>query len=58
MILILSPPPAAATTPTDTSKLPAAMRKERVKDGKDYDETMFDVFVSTMAPSVISGGAN
>jgi predicted dithiol-disulfide oxidoreductase (DUF899 family) len=28
----------------DTSKLPAEMRSERVKDGKDYDETMFNVF--------------
>jgi predicted dithiol-disulfide oxidoreductase (DUF899 family) len=31
--------------PGDTSKLPAAVRKERgVKDGEDYDETMFSVF--------------
>lgn len=29
----------------DTSKLPAAVRKQRdVKDGEDYDETMFNVF--------------
>jgi predicted dithiol-disulfide oxidoreductase (DUF899 family) len=28
----------------DTSKLPAAMRKERVKDNKEYDETIFNVF--------------
>jgi predicted dithiol-disulfide oxidoreductase (DUF899 family) len=28
----------------DTSKLPAELRNERVTDGKDYDETMFNVF--------------
>jgi predicted dithiol-disulfide oxidoreductase (DUF899 family) len=42
-----SPPPATAYDADyfgDTSKLPAALRKERVKDGKDYDETMFNVF--------------
>jgi predicted dithiol-disulfide oxidoreductase (DUF899 family) len=27
----------------DTSKLPTALHQERVKDGKDYDETMFNV---------------
>ena len=28
----------------NTSKLPAPLHKERVKDGQDYDETMFNVF--------------
>jgi hypothetical protein len=34
------------------------MRKELVKDGKDYDETMFNVFRLDSARSVISGEAN
>jgi predicted dithiol-disulfide oxidoreductase (DUF899 family) len=43
----------------DTSNLPSGTRKERdIKDGENYDETMFNVFRLIMARSAISGVAN